>query len=51
MNGEVCGLAALAHLVTLLLHGSDIVGAAARFDGAFGEEGGVGVGVAAGVGW
>ena len=51
MDGEVSGFAALAHLVTLLLHGPDIVGAAAGLDGTFGEEGGVGVGVTTGVGW
>ena len=51
VDGEVGRLAALAHLMTLLLHGSDIVGAAACLDGAFGEEGRVWVGVAAGVGW
>lgn len=51
MDSEVCGLAALAQLVSLLLHGSNIVGAVAGLDGAFGEEGGVGVCVASGVGW
>jgi hypothetical protein len=50
VDREVCGLA-LAHLVTLLLHGPDIVGAAACLHRAFGEEGGVWVCVAAGVSW
>lgn len=51
MDSEVCCLAALAQLVSLLLHGSDIVGAVAGLDGAFGEECSVWVCVAAGVGW
>lgn len=51
MDSEVCCLAALAQLVSLLLHGSDIVGAVAGLDGAFGEECGVWVCVATGVGW
>jgi hypothetical protein len=52
MDGEVRSLgAALSQLVALLLHGSDIVGAVAGLDGAFGEERRVGVCVAAGVGW
>jgi hypothetical protein len=50
MDGEVGGLA-LAELVTLLLHGSDIVGAVAGLGGAFGEEGGVWICVTSGVGW
>jgi hypothetical protein len=51
MDSEVCGLAALAQLVSLLLHRSDIVGAVAGLVGAFGEECGVWVCVASGVGW
>jgi hypothetical protein len=52
MDGEVGGLGAvtLADLVSLLLHGPDIVGAVAGLDGAFGEECGVWVGVSSRVG-
>jgi len=51
MNGEIRSLSiAFADGVTLLLLGSDVVGAVAGLDGAFGEEGGVWVCVSAGVG-